>query len=80
MSDSPEAAPAPPRLPIPGAFAYDLDDVALLTRTSRSFVQKAVKNLDLQPVYPHSDARFTPAAVAEWVASWKPEPPPPGRR
>lgn len=74
MTDDEKPDAAAP-LPVPGAFAYNVADVAQLTRTSVRFVQKAVKEGDLRPCYPHSDARFTPAAVADWVTGWESTPP-----
>lgn len=62
-----------------GLFAYNVRDVALLTRTNETLVRQAVVDGDLTPSYPHSDARFTPEAVKAWVASWPPTPRTPRR-
>lgn len=69
--------PLPQPLPVPGAFAYNVHDVAQLTRVSVRGVQMAVAEGNLHPIYPNRDAHFTPAAVAAWVATWEPDPPNP---
>jgi hypothetical protein len=78
VSDLEPVSPEP-RMPIPGAFAYSVRDVAILCRVAERVVQKATSDGVLRPSYPHSDARYTPDAVREWVDGWPNTPPPPKR-
>lgn len=64
--------PTPPasRTPIPGAFAYDVHDVAQLVRRSVRAVQMATTAGDLPAHYAGTNARYTPEDVRAWVESW----------